>query len=170
MPWPPPCSPRWLGAGPGAAQTLAAVKQRGSLVCGVSEGILGFSAQTEKGWSGFDVDLCRALAAAIFDDAGKVRYVPLNATERFAALQSGSIDVLSRNSTWTMSRETELKLVFPQRQFDPRQFEVLAFDHYYLQPMDGPDLARNTKLALEYCLANPRWKLSIQTHKLLGIR
>jgi ABC-type amino acid transport substrate-binding protein len=71
------------------------------------------SPQTEKGWSGFDVDLCRALAAAIFDDAGKVRYVPLNATERFAALQSGSIDMLSRNSTWTMSRETELKLVFP---------------------------------------------------------
>jgi general L-amino acid transport system substrate-binding protein len=100
-----------LGAGPGVAQTLAAVKQRGSLVCGVSEGILGFSAQTEKGWSGFDVDLCRAIAAAIFDDAGKVRYVPLNATERFAALQSGSIDMLSRNSTWTMSRETELKLV-----------------------------------------------------------
>jgi general L-amino acid transport system substrate-binding protein len=88
-----------LGASPGIAQTLAAVKQRGALVCGVSEGILGFSAQTGKGWSGFDVDLCRALAAAIFDDAGKVRYVPLNATERFAALQSGSIDVLSRNST-----------------------------------------------------------------------
>jgi 7-carboxy-7-deazaguanine synthase len=64
---------------------------------------------------------------------------------------------------------SELKLVFPQ-QFDPRQFEKLAFDHYYLQPMDGPDLDRNTKLALEYCLANPQWKLSIQTHKLLGIR
>jgi general L-amino acid transport system substrate-binding protein len=102
-----------LGAAPGAAQTLAAVKQRGALVCGVSEGILGFSAQTDKGWAGFDVDLCRALAAAIFDDPGKVRYVPLNANDRFAALQAGTIDVLSRNSTWTMSRETELKLVFP---------------------------------------------------------
>ena len=65
---------------------------------------------------------------------------------------------------------SELKLVFPQQQFDPRQFEELAFDHYYLQPMDGPDLDRNTKLALEYCLANPQWKLSIQTHKLLGVR
>ena len=102
-----------LGAGPGAAQTLAAVKQRGALVCGVSEGILGFSAQTEKGWAGFDVDLCRALAAAVFGDAGKVRYVPLGANDRFTALQSGAIDVLSRNSTWTMSRETEFKLVFP---------------------------------------------------------
>ena len=113
------------GASPGIAQTLAAVKQRGALVCGVSEGILGFSAQTGKGWSGFDVDLCRALAAAIFDDAGKVRYVPLNATERFAALQSGSIDVLSRNSTWTMSRETELKLVFPAvTYFDGQGFMI----------------------------------------------
>jgi general L-amino acid transport system substrate-binding protein len=102
-----------LGAGPGATQTLAAVKQRGALVCGVSEGILGFSAQTEKGWAGFDVDLCRALAAAVFGDAGKVRYVPLGANDRFTALQSGAIDVLSRNSTWTMSRETEFKLVFP---------------------------------------------------------
>jgi general L-amino acid transport system substrate-binding protein len=102
-----------LAVGPSAAQTLAAVKQRGTLVCGVSEGILGFSAQTDQGWAGFDVDLCRALAAAVFGDAGKVRYVPLTANERFAALQSGAIDVLSRNSTWTMSRETELKLVFP---------------------------------------------------------
>jgi 7-carboxy-7-deazaguanine synthase (Cx14CxxC type) len=65
---------------------------------------------------------------------------------------------------------SELKLVFPQEEFDPRQFEKLAFDHYFLQPMDGPALERNTKLALQYCLTNPRWKLSIQTHKLLGIR
>jgi len=105
-----------LGAGVGAcaaAATLDAVKQRGTLVCGVSEGILGFSAPTDAGWAGFDVDLCRALAAAVFGDAGKVRYVSLTADGRFAALQSGGIDVLSRNSTWTMSREIELKLVFP---------------------------------------------------------
>jgi general L-amino acid transport system substrate-binding protein len=114
-----------LGAGPCAAQTLAAVKQRGTLVCGVSEGILGFSAQSDKGWAGFDVDLCRALAAAVFDDPGKVRYVPLNANDRFAALQSGTIDVLSRNSTWTMSRETELKLVFPAvTYFDGQGFMI----------------------------------------------
>jgi len=97
----------------GAAQTLAAIKQRGVIACGVSEGIYGFSIETPTGWSGFDVDLCRALAAAVFDDPTKVHYVPLDATARFASLQSGAIDVLSRNSTWTMSREIELKLVFP---------------------------------------------------------
>jgi general L-amino acid transport system substrate-binding protein len=102
-----------LGAGVAEAQTLDKVKQRGSLVCGVSEGIAGFSAPNGAKWTGFDVDLCRALAAAVLGDAEKVRYVPLNANDRFGALQSGAIDVLSRNSTWTMSRETELKLAFP---------------------------------------------------------
>jgi general L-amino acid transport system substrate-binding protein len=112
-------------AGAAAAATLDAVKQRGTLVCGVSEGILGFSAPTDKAWAGFDVDLCRALAAAIFGDAGKVRYVSLNANDRFTALRSGTIDVLSRNSTWTMSRETELKLVFPAiTYFDGQGFLV----------------------------------------------
>jgi general L-amino acid transport system substrate-binding protein len=102
-----------LGAGASAAQTLDKVKQRGSLLCGVSEGIVGFSAPNGAKWTGFDVDLCRALAAAVLGDAEKVRYLPLNANDRFSALQSGAIDVLSRNSTWTMSRETELKLAFP---------------------------------------------------------
>jgi general L-amino acid transport system substrate-binding protein len=96
------------------AQTLKAVKERGALLCGVSEGLAGFSVKDPKGeWSGFDVDFCRALAAAIFNDAGKVRFVPLNAEARFPALQSGAIDILSRNSTWTMAREAELKLIFP---------------------------------------------------------
>ncbi len=98
---------------PAAAQTLNAVRERGALVCGVSHGLLGFSSQDDKGnWSGFDVDLCRAIAAAIFADAGKVRFVPLDAAARFAALKSGDIDVLSRNSTWTMSRETAFGLIF----------------------------------------------------------
>lgn len=97
----------------GTAQTLGAIKQRGVIACGVSEGIYGFSIETPTGWTGFDVDLCRALAAAVFNDPTKVRYVPLDATARFTLLQSGEIDVLSRNSTWTMSREIELKLVFP---------------------------------------------------------
>jgi general L-amino acid transport system substrate-binding protein len=92
---------------PACAQTLKTVKDRGALTCGVSEGLPGFSAPDDKGqWSGFDVDFCRALAAAIFNDPAQVRYVPLNAGDRFAALQSARIDVLSRNSTWTMSRET----------------------------------------------------------------
>lgn len=100
--------------GTAQAQTLKAVKDRGTLICGVSEGLAGFSAKDAKGaWSGFDVDFCRALAAAIFDDPSKVQFVPLNAESRFASLQSGAIDVLSRNSTWTMARETELKLIFP---------------------------------------------------------
>jgi general L-amino acid transport system substrate-binding protein len=114
-----------LTGGPAAAQTVAAIKQRDALVCGVSEGIAGFSNQTEKGWAGFDVDLCRALAAAVLNDAGKVRYVALNAESRFDALQAGTIDILSRNSTWTMSREIELKLVFPAiTYFDGQGFLV----------------------------------------------
>lgn len=95
------------------AQVLKAVQGRGALNCGVSEGLYGFSARDNNGnWSGFDVDMCRAIAAAIFNDVSKVNYVPLDATRRFEALQSGSIDVLSRNTTWTMSREIELGLTF----------------------------------------------------------
>jgi len=95
------------------AQVLKAVRDRGALNCGVSEGLYGFSARDNNGnWSGFDVDMCRAIAAAIFNDVSKVNYVPLDATRRFEALQSGNIDVLSRNTTWTMSREIELGLTF----------------------------------------------------------
>jgi general L-amino acid transport system substrate-binding protein len=114
-----------LWAAPVAAQTVAGIKDRGALVCGVSEGFLGFSVETTTGWSGFDVDFCRALAAAVLGDPGKVRYVPLNAASRFAVLQIGKIDVLARNSTWTMSREIELKLVFPATTyFDGQGFMV----------------------------------------------
>jgi general L-amino acid transport system substrate-binding protein len=102
----------WTGTA-GEAQTLKAVKDRGTLSCGVSQGLLGFSSPDDKGvWSGFDVDFCRAIAAAIFNDPGKVAFVPLDAGERFAALRTSRIDVLSRNSTWTMSRETSLGLLF----------------------------------------------------------
>src|SRR5882757_3756208 len=100
--------------GPGArAQTLKAVKERGTLNCGVSQGLLGFSSMDDKNaWSGFDADICRAVAAAIFGDPAKVNFVPLDAAARFAALQSSKIDLLSRNSTWTMSRESSLGLMF----------------------------------------------------------
>jgi general L-amino acid transport system substrate-binding protein len=102
-----------LSTGSAVAETLKTVIERGFLICGVSQGIYGFSAADDKGeWRGFDVDFCRAVAAAIFDDAGKVRFIPLSATERFSGLQSGQVDVLSRNSTWTMSRETDLRLNF----------------------------------------------------------
>jgi len=96
-----------------SAQTLEAIKHRGTLVCGVSQGVLGFSSRSDAGdWTGLDVDFCRALAAAIFNDPRKVQFEPLSATERFTALQSKKIDVLARNSTWTISRETELGLAF----------------------------------------------------------
>jgi len=100
-------------ASPAGAQTLKSVQDRGSLICGVSQGLAGFSIKDDKGeWSGFDVDFCRALAAAIFNDPSKVQFVPLSASERFDALKKKQIDVLSRNSTWTLGRETESNIVF----------------------------------------------------------
>jgi general L-amino acid transport system substrate-binding protein len=93
--------------------TLASVKSRGTLICGVHPGLAGFSLPDAKGeWVGLDVDLCRALSAAIFNDSMKVKFVPLSAKDRFTALQSGEVDVLSRTSTWTMSRDTTLGLTF----------------------------------------------------------
>jgi len=103
-------------AGAGAAANAAVldqVKQKGFVQCGVTQGLPGFSSPDDKGnWTGLDVDFCRALAAAIFDDATKVRYSPLTAKDRFTALQSGEIDVLSRNTTWTSSRDSSLGLNF----------------------------------------------------------
>jgi general L-amino acid transport system substrate-binding protein len=88
------------------AQTLKAVKDRGALQCGVSQGLMGFSNPDDKGnWTGFDVDFCKAIAAAIFNDVSKVKYSPLSAKDRFEPLKSGGIDVLSRNTTWTLSRD-----------------------------------------------------------------
>lgn len=96
-----------------SAAKLDDVKGKGHVQCGVSQGLPGFSNPDDKGnWTGIDVDVCRALAAAIFGDAGKVKYTPLSAKERFTALQSGEIDVLSRNTTWTATRDTALGLNF----------------------------------------------------------
>ncbi len=101
------------GAQPAAGKTLAAVKARGVLHCGVNTGLAGFSQPDAKGvWRGLDVDYCRALAAAVLGDPDKVRYTPLTAQQRFTALQSGEIDVLSRNTTWTLSRDTSLGFNF----------------------------------------------------------
>jgi general L-amino acid transport system substrate-binding protein len=95
------------------AGTLEDVQKRGTLSCGVSTGLAGFSQKDEKGsWSGLDVDVCRAVAAAVLGDASKVQYKPLTAKERFTALQSGEIDMLSRNTTWTHTRDTSLGLNF----------------------------------------------------------
>lgn len=96
-----------------AQATLKAVQERGVLSCGVSQGLPGFSAPDDTGkWSGLDVDFCRALAAVTLNDPLKVKFVPLSAKDRFTALQSGEIDVLSRNTTWSLSRDTSLGLNF----------------------------------------------------------
>ena len=90
------------------AGTLDAVKQRGELACGVSTGVTGFSAPDAQGkWSGLDVDVCRAVAAAIFGSGDKVKFLPSTAQQRFPMLQSGEVDLLARNTTWTLSRDTE---------------------------------------------------------------
>src|SRR6266513_3369921 len=94
-------------------KTLKRTKNRDAVLCGVNTGLPGFSSADAKGnWSGFDVDFCRAIAAAIFDDPTKVKFVPLDASERFTELQKRKVDVLSRNSTWNMSRETNYGLHF----------------------------------------------------------
>ena len=91
------------------AGTLDQIKARGQLICGSNVGLAGFGLPDDQGnWKGLDVDECRALAAAIFNDPTKVKFVPLSAKDRFTALQSGEIDVLSRNTTWTLSRDTTL--------------------------------------------------------------
>jgi general L-amino acid transport system substrate-binding protein len=97
--------PAWAG------KTLDAVKQRGQLVCGVNTGLAGFGAADSQGkWTGMDVDICRAIAAATLGDASKVRFVPLSAPQRFTALQSGEVDVLSRNTTFTLTRDASMGL------------------------------------------------------------
>ena len=95
------------------ADTLDSVKKKGVLNCGVSTGIAGFSATDSSGqWKGLDVDMCKAVASAVFGDPSKVKYVALTAKERFTALQSGEIDLLSRSTTWTNTRDTSLGLNF----------------------------------------------------------
>ena len=101
------------GAASAQTKTLDTVKQRGNLSCGVNIGLAGFSQPDDKGnWTGMDVDYCKAIAAAVFGDPNKVKYVPTTAKERFTALQSGEVDVLIRNTTWTIARDSSLGLMF----------------------------------------------------------
>lgn len=96
-----------------ASATLDAIRARGTLICGVNTGLAGFAQPDSQGvWRGFDVDYCRAVAIALFNDPDKVRYVPTTAQNRFTALQSGEVDMLSRNTTWTLSRDTSLGFDF----------------------------------------------------------
>lgn len=115
-----------LVAGAASAQTLGQVKARGMLQCGANTGLAGFGVPDAQGvWSGLDVDYCRAISAAIFNDPMKVKFVPLSSKDRFTALQSGEVDLLARNTTWTMSRDTSLGLEFgPINYFDGQGFMV----------------------------------------------
>ncbi|KAB0680760.1 amino acid ABC transporter substrate-binding protein [Aureimonas leprariae] len=97
-----------MAASGASAATLDDVKSRGTLRCGVNTGLPGFASQNDQGqWQGLDVDYCKAIAAAVLGDATKVQYVPLSAVQRFPALQNGEIDVLARNTTWTLGRDTK---------------------------------------------------------------
>jgi general L-amino acid transport system substrate-binding protein len=111
-----------------AGQVLKTIQARGQLVCGVSTGVAGFSAANSLGqWQGIDVDVCRAIAAAVLGSADKVKYVPLNAQQRFTALQSGEVDLLSRNTSFTLSRDASLGLhITAITYFDGQGFMVSA--------------------------------------------
>ena len=111
-----------------AQTTLERLKQRGQLICGTSTGIAGFSMADGQGnWSGLDVDVCRALAAAVFDDPAKVKFIPLASKDRLTALQSGEIDVLPRTTTWTLSRDAGQGLNFTAvNYYDGQGFQVRA--------------------------------------------
>ena len=102
-----------LAASAASAATLDDVKAKGFVQCGVNTGLAGFASPNDQGeWAGFDVDICKAVAAAVFGDATKVKYTPTTAKERFTALQSGEIDMLARNTTWTFSRDVDLRFEF----------------------------------------------------------
>jgi len=126
MPWFAAALAALLSSSAASGQTLESVKKRGELVCGVNEGLEGFAIKDASGaWSGFDVDFCRAVAAAVFADAGKVKFVPLSTSTRFEALKSGQIDLLARNSTWNLSREEDFGLSFvAATYFDGQGFMV----------------------------------------------
>ena len=96
-----------------AGKTIDAIKARGQVICGVNPSLPGFAAADSQGnWTGFDIDICKAVTATLLSDVTKVKWTPLNASQRFAALQSGEIDVLSRNTTWTLTRDASLGLNF----------------------------------------------------------
>jgi len=116
-----------------AGKDLDAIKARGNLICGVSTGVAGFAAADSQGkWTGLDVDVCRAVAAAIFGDADKVKFVPTTAQQRFTALQSGEVDLLVRTTTWTLTRDT-----------------ALGFDFTGINYYDGQGFMVNKKLGVK---------------------
>jgi general L-amino acid transport system substrate-binding protein len=141
----------------GFGETLATVQARGNLICGVNNAVPGFGYVDSAGnFSGFDVDYCRALAAAIFGDATKVEYRPVTASERFTALQSGEIDILSRNTTWTLVRDTELTGNFTATTFYDGQGMMVpvATGFTTLEDLDGGTICVQTGTTTELNLAD----------------
>jgi general L-amino acid transport system substrate-binding protein len=141
----------------GPSPTLEKVRKNGYLRCGVSEGLQGFSTPDSKGnWTGLDVDFCHAIAAAVFGDATKVRFTPASAKVRFTALQSGEYDVLSRNTTWTMSRDVQLGLEFAGTiYYDGQGFMVpKKLNIKSAKQLNGANICTNTGTTTELNLAD----------------
>lgn len=146
-----------LGASTASAATLDDVKAKGFVQCGVSQGLPGFSNPDANGeWSGLDVDFCRGVAAAVFGDGSKAKFTPLSAKERFTALQSGEVDVLSRNTTWTMSRDTQLGLAFgPVNYYDGQGFMVrTSMNINSALELSGASICTNTGTTTELNVAD----------------
>jgi len=144
-------------AGAASAATLDDVKARDALNCGVNPGLTGFAAPNAEGvWEGFDVDICRAVAAAVLGDANKVNYVPLSGETRFTALAAGEVDVLARNSTWTFSRDTDLNLDFVgTNYYDGQGFLVpRALGVTSAKELDGATVCIQTGTTTELNLAD----------------
>lgn len=132
--------------------TLAQVQEKGFVQCGVSQGLPGFSNADDAGdWTGLDVDLCRAVAAAVFGDSNAVKFTPLSAKQRFTALASGEIDILSRNTTWTMTRDTQLGLNFAGVNYYDGQGMMVptALGVSSALELDGANICTNTGTTTE---------------------
>ena len=146
-----------LTAGLASAATLDDVKARGSLNCGVNVGLVGFAAPNAEGvWEGFDIGVCRAVAAAIFGDPDAVEFIPTTGETRFTALSSGEVDVLARNSTWTFSRDTDLKFDFVGvNYYDGQGFMVpKALGVSSAKELDGATVCIQTGTTTELNLAD----------------
>src|SRR5260370_286192 len=148
--------PGWIWA---QSSRLDVVKSRGTLLCGVNPSFAGFSLADSAGqWHGFDVDICRAVAAAVFGDAGKVKYIALSAKDRFTALQSGEVDVLARNASWTLTRNRLLStdpLSPAVRAGDDRWANVVRWSFYAMVQAEDLGLQSTTVGAAISTSQNP---------------
>lgn len=160
-----PAAPAVVPPPAGYGTTLKTVQERGKLICGVNSAVPGFGYVDSAGnFSGFDVDYCRALSAAIFGDANKVEFRPVTAAERFTALQSGEIDVLSRNTTWSTVRDTELGSNFVHTTFYDGQGIMVRTDTGIktLKDLDGGTICVQTGTTTELNLADKMAEAGVQ--------